>query len=94
MEYQSHGEPLEHAGEMLAMLDSAGHQVATLRVTRAKLLRFADVPDEFALAEGEGDFTGDEFRTSHGASWRAMGYPIHDDTIVATVYFDLVEVLN
>ena len=93
-DYQEQGEPLEHVGEKLAMLDSEGNHVATLLVTRAELLRFADVPDEFAIAEGEGDFIGDEFRTSYLPGWLEMGYPVSDDTIVTNVYFDLIEDLR
>jgi uncharacterized protein YhfF len=51
--YEAHGEPGDHVGERLAMLDSSGTCVATLVVTRAEVLRFADVPDEFAIVEGE-----------------------------------------
>ena len=93
-DYQEHGEPLEHVGERLAMLDNDGNHIATLLVTRAELLRFADVPDEFAIAEGEGDNTGDEFRASYLPGWLAMGYEVTDDTIVTNVYFDLVEDLR
>lgn len=93
-DYEVHGEPLEHVGERLAMLDNAGKHIATLLVTRAELLRFADVPDEFAIAEGEGDTTGDEFRANYIPGWLAMGYEVTDDTIVTNVYFDLVEDLR
>lgn len=93
-DYREHGEPLEHVGERLAMLDSNGVQVATLMVTRAELVRFGDVTDEFAIAEGEGDFTGDEFRAGYIPGWLAMGYEINDDTIVTNVYFELVEDLR
>jgi len=93
-DYQVHGEPLEHVGERLAMLNSDGDHIATLLITRAELIRFGDVPDEFAIAEGEGDFTGDEFRSGYFADWTAMGYDIDDDTIVTNVYFELVEDLR
>lgn len=93
-DYQVHGEPLEHVGEKLAMLDSEGNHVGTLEITRAELVRFADVADEFAIAEGEGDFTGDEFRTGYLPGWLNMGYQVTDDTIVSCVYFELVEDLR
>ena len=93
-DYHAHGEPLEHVGEKLAMLDSQGNHVATLLVTRAEVLRFADVPDEFAIAEGEGDFTGDEFRAGYLKDWTAQGYLVTDDTLVSNVYFDLLEDLR
>jgi uncharacterized protein YhfF len=93
-DYQDHGEPLEYVGEKLAMLDSSFKHVATLLITRAELVRFADVSDEFAIAEGEGDVTGDEYRAGYKPSWEAMGYEVTDDTLVSTVYFDLLEDLR
>jgi uncharacterized protein YhfF len=93
-DYEAEGEPLEHVGEKLALLDSAGNQVATLQITRAEVLRFADVPDEFAIAEGEGDFTGDEFRVGYFHDWTEMGYDVDDNTLVTCVYFDLIEDLR
>jgi uncharacterized protein YhfF len=93
-DYEAEGEPLEHVGEKLALLDSAGNQVATLQITRAEVLRFADVSDEFAIAEGEGDFTGDEFRVGYLRTWNEMGYEVDDDTLVTCVYFDLIEDLR
>lgn len=93
-DYQEHDEPLEHVGERLAMLDSDGIHIATLLVTKAELVRFADVTDEFAIAEGEGDFTGDEFRAGYLPGWLEMGYEVNDDTIVTNVYFELIEDLR
>lgn len=93
-DYELHGEPLEYVGEKLAMLDNEGNAVATLLVTRAELVRFADVSDEFAIAEGEGDITGDEYRAGYKPMWLRMGYEVTDDTLVATVYFDLLEDLR
>lgn len=93
-DYEAEGEPLEHVGEKLALLDSAGNHVGTLQITRAEVLRFADVPDEFAIAEGEGDYTGDEFRVGYLRTWNEMGYEVRDDTLVACVYFDLIEDLR
>lgn len=90
-DYEAHGEPLEHVGERLAMLDSAGNHVATLLITRAEVLRFADVPDEFAIAEGEGDHDADEFRAGYLQDWTAAGHVVTDDTLVTNVYFDLIE---
>ena len=93
-DYEAEGEPLEFVGEKLAMLDNDGNAVATLLITRAELVRFADVSDEFAIAEGEGDLTGDEYRAGYKPMWLRMGYEVTDDTLVATVYFDLLEDLR
>ena len=89
-EYLSEGEPVEHVGELLAMLDNNGQHVGTLRVTRAEVLPFGEVPDEFALAEAEGDLDAADFRASHTAYWSRQGETMTDETPVVTVYFDLL----
>lgn len=89
-DYVKEGEPLEHVGECLAMVDNDGKHVATLHVTRVEVTRFADVPDEFALAEAEGDLNAADFRASHLEYWTCAGEEITDDTQVVQVYFDLL----
>ena len=89
-EYETENEPLEHVGEHLAMLDNHGNHVGTLRVTRVEQMRFIDVPDDFALAEAEGDLNAADFRASHLAYWTRVGEVITDETLVVTVYFDLI----
>lgn len=89
-EYEREGEPVEHVGELLAMVDNHGLHVGTLKVTRAAVHRFADVPDDFALAEAEGDLDAADFRASHIDFWTKAGETITDDTLVVTVYFDLL----
>lgn len=89
-DYEAEGEPIEHVGELLAMVDDDGHHVGTLRVTRVEVLRFADVPDEFALAEAEGDLDAADFRASHLAYWSDVGESVDDDTLIVTLYFDLL----
>lgn len=89
-EYEAEGELVEHAGELLAMVDNNGRHVGTLKVTRAEVMRFADVPDEFALAEAEGDLNAADFRASHLEYWTRNGETITDDTLVVTMYFDLL----
>jgi uncharacterized protein YhfF len=91
-EYETENEPLEHVGEHLAMVDNHGSHVGTLKVTRVEKLRFIDVPDEFALAEAEGDLHAADFRASHLAYWNRIGEVITDDTLVVTVYFDLLPI--
>ena len=89
-EYETEGEAVEHVGELLAMVDNDGKHVGTLEVTRAKIVRFVDVPDEFALAEAEGDLDASDFRASHLAFWTRVGETVTDDTLVVTVYFNLL----
>lgn len=89
-DYVKEGEEIEHVGELLAMVDNDGVHVGTLRVTRVDIVRFADVPDEFALAEAEGDLNAADFRASHTAYWTSVGEHVDDDTMVVTMYFDLL----
>lgn len=89
-EYETENEPVEHVGELLAMLDDDGRHVGTLEVTRVEILRFIDVPDEFALMEAEGDLNAGDFRESHLAFWTSEGEQVDDDTLVVTIYFDLL----
>ena len=93
-DYTAENEPIETVGEKLAVLDNHDQHIATIQVNRVEVKRFADVPDEFALAEAEGDLSGDDFRESHYAFWTKLGLPINDETEIVLVYFDLVEDLR
>lgn len=90
-DYQGQNEPIETVGEKLAVLDNQNRHIATIQATHVEVVRFADVPDEFALAESEGDLSGDDFRASHFEYWSKLGLPIEDDTQIVLMYFDLVE---
>jgi uncharacterized protein YhfF len=87
-EYEDEGEPLEHVGERMAVVDDDGRHVATVVVSEVVVSRFSEVPDRFALAEGEGDHDAADFRESHRAFWSSVGTPVADDTLVVQVYFD------
>jgi len=93
-DYVAENEPIEVVGEKLAVLDNQNRHVATIQVTRVEVKRFADVPDEFALAEAEGDLSGDDFRSSHYDFWSKLGLPITDETEIVLVYFNLIEDLR
>ena len=89
-EYETEGEVIEYIGECLAMLDNDSHHIATLQVTRVEISRFTDVPDEFALAEAEGDLNAADFQASHFDFWTRAGETITDDTMINQIYFDLL----
>lgn len=93
-EYEAEGEPIEHVGERLGVLDNDYQLVAVIKITRVDILRFADVPDEFALAEAEGDLNAEDFRNSHSDYWSRQGIDVTDDTKVVCLYFELVEKLS
>jgi len=89
-DYAKEGEEVEFVGECLAMVDNDMRHVATLQVTRVEVTRFADVPDEFALAEAEGDLNAADFRASHSEYWTKAGETITDDTMINQIYFALL----
>jgi uncharacterized protein YhfF len=92
--YLAENEPIEVVGEKLAVIDNQNQHVATIQATRVEVKRFADVPDDFALAEAEGDLSGDDFRASHLAFWSKLGLLITVETEIVLVYFDLIEDLR
>ncbi len=89
-DYEKDGEEVEFVGECLSMVNTDGNHVATLQVTRVDTTRFADVPDEFALAEAEGDLNAADFRASHLEYWTKAGESITDDTMINQIYFTLL----
>lgn len=93
-DYIAENEPIETVGEKLAVLNNENRHIATIQVTRVELKRFAEVPTEFALAEAEGDLSGDDFRASHFDFWSRLGLDIKDETEIVLVYFDLIDDLR
>jgi uncharacterized protein YhfF len=93
-DYIAENEPIETVGEKLAVIDNQNQHIATIQATRVEVKRFADVPTEFALAEAEGDLTGDDFRVSHFGFWSKLGLDITNETEIVLVYSDLIEDLR
>jgi uncharacterized protein YhfF len=93
-DYIAENEPMETVGERLAVLDNQKIQVATIEITRVEVRKFSEVSDEFALAEAEGDLSGDDFRKSHLEFWSKLGLAITNETQIVCLYFDLIEVLR
>jgi RimJ/RimL family protein N-acetyltransferase len=89
-DYEKEGEEVEFVGECLSMVNTDGNHVATLQVTRVDISRFADVPDEFALAEAEGDLNAADFRGSHMEYWTKAGETVTNDTMINQIYFTLL----
>jgi uncharacterized protein YhfF len=90
-DYEAEGEEVEHVGEILVVVGNEGEELGRIRATRVEIVEFQNVSDEFALAEAEGDLTGDDFRESHGKFWRDCGYDVRPDSKVVTMYFELLK---
>jgi uncharacterized protein YhfF len=84
------GEPVEKVGEKFALLDTYGNAIATIQATRVEIVEFINVPDDFALAEGEGDLSADDFRRSHSQYWASDGYKVRDDSPIVLMYFEVL----
>lgn len=90
-DYRDENEPVEHVGEILVVVGNENEPLGKIQVTRVEIVPFAEVPDEFALAEAEGDLSGDDFRESHSRFWTACGYTLTPETQVVLCYFELIE---
>jgi uncharacterized protein YhfF len=90
-DYQDENEPIEHVGEILVVLGNDNEPLGKIQVTRVEVVPFGEVPDEFALAEAEGDLSGHDFRESHSKFWTACGYELNLETPVVLCYFDLLD---
>ncbi|MFG1802278.1 ASCH domain-containing protein [Micromonospora carbonacea] len=88
-EYAEEGEELEHVGERLALVDDHDAPVGVVEVTGVDVVRFADVPWDFARSEGEGDRSIEEWRAGHAAYWARVGTPVTDDSRIVCVRFRL-----
>ncbi|RLP97274.1 ASCH domain-containing protein [Micromonospora sp. BL1] len=89
-EYDDENEELEYVGERLVLVDDDDALVGVVEVTGVEVVRFADVPWDFARAEGEGDRSIEEWREGHGAYWARQGSPVTDDTRIVCLRFRLV----
>lgn len=89
-DYEKEGEPLEHVGEVLVVLGNELEEVGRIRITKVEVTTFSEVPDEFALAEAEGDLNAADFRASHYEFWTKAGETVTDDTKVVLLYFELL----
>lgn len=89
VDYRDEGEALEQPGEILVLVDDDGGEVGRVQVEAVVVRRFADVPWEFAAAEGEGAASVEDWRASHRRFWAGEGTPVDDDTEVVCVSFRL-----
>ena len=99
--YELENEPLPEASQLLAVVDSADRRVATIELTKVRVVRLADVDLQHALDEGEGDESVAQWRAGHEEFWHSaevlaeLGDPdftANDDTLVLTQRFRLVNV--
>ncbi|MDX3850545.1 ASCH domain-containing protein [Streptomyces sp. AK02-01A] len=99
-EYEAEREELPPVGERLALIDSAGCEVAVIELTEVRVLPLGEVDLRHALDEGEGYTTVAGWRAAHERFWHseemreALGDPeftVHDGTLVVVERFRVAE---
>ncbi len=99
-DYEREGEPLPRPGVRQAVVDSAGHRVAVIETTAARVIRLGDIDLAHALGEGEGYSSVAAWRAGHEQFWHSpevrseLGDPeftVTDDTLVVAQTFSLLE---
>jgi uncharacterized protein YhfF len=90
-DYVADGEPMPEVGRRDVVLDGRGHPAAIIETTEVTRHHFDDVPVDFALAEGEGDYA--EWRAGHIDYFTRTG-GWSPDLMLVCERFRLVEVLE
>ena len=91
-EYEEEGEPLPEAGERQLVVDSKGRGVAVIELTCVEIKRMDDIDLPFAIDEGEGFESVDEWREAHERFWRSYrDDDLGDETLVVAERFRVVE---
>lgn len=67
--YEAENEPLPQVGELSVITDWRGTARCVIRTSLVEVVAFADVGDEFAAAEGEGDGSLAYWREAHLAAF-------------------------
>jgi len=69
--YERGSEPLPEAGQLSAVVDSAGKRVAVIELTDVRVVRLADVDLQHVVDEGEGDESVPQWRAGTKSSGTA-----------------------
>jgi uncharacterized protein YhfF len=99
-DYRRDGAPVEKVGKRELVVDSEGRGVAVIETTEVEVKRMGDVNLAFAIDEGEGFETLEDWREAHDrfftspemvAALGAPPVPIDDDTLVVCTRFRVVD---
>ncbi|MEV3985144.1 ASCH domain-containing protein [Nonomuraea sp. NPDC049655] len=90
LDYEAEGEEVEHVGEHLILVNDAGEKAATIEITSVALVPFAEVPWEFAEAEGEGFTSIQHWRDVHQRYWSSLGHEVNDTSTIVCLHYRLL----
>jgi uncharacterized protein YhfF len=82
-------EPLPRVGDRCVLLGFDDEPLAVVETTEVRVVRVADVDLAFALDEGEGFETVDDWRRAHEEFWADR--EVDDDTLIVAERFRIVE---
>ncbi|HEX7196956.1 MAG TPA: ASCH domain-containing protein [Candidatus Limnocylindria bacterium] len=96
------GETVPTPGMREAVIDADGRFVGEIETTECRILRMADVDDDFARDEGEGFTDARHWREAHERFWNSYAdelrsrlerpdWSLSDDTLIVCQRFRLVE---
>lgn len=91
-DFQRKGDPVPEAGDFVIATDSGFRPAVLLRLTDVQVIAFADIPDDFIAAEGEGQ-SSEEWRDAHETYYRRKGY-FRPDMPVICLRFELVDTIT
>ncbi len=90
-DFEAEGEELPAVGRRDIALDWDGKPQLLIETIEMTVQRFCDVPEDFALAEGEGDF--EDWRQAHIAFFSRNG-GFDPEMLLVCVRFRLIEQLS
>lgn len=90
IDYEADDEPIDEVGERQVLLGDHDDQIAVVEIDRVETYRFADVPWDFADAEGEGFTSAAHWRDGHRSYYEREGIAVTDDDLVVCVWFTIV----
>lgn len=94
--YELENEPLPTTNDYSIILNSNDEPVAIIRTTEVTLTPMNEVPEEFAIAEGEGDQTYEYWKNTHTKFFtkelNEIGREFSEDMLLVCERFELIDV--
>ena len=89
--YEHHNEPMPKVGDLFIVTDWHGVAKAIIEITKMEQVRFTDVTEAFAQAEGEGDKSLAFWRKVHqdyySREMKKAGAYFKEDMLISCEYF-------
>lgn len=96
--YENENEPLPSVEDYSIILNSKDEPLAIIKTVEVKIMPMNEVPEEFAIAEGEGDRTYQYWKEAHEKFFtkelRKLGLEFSEDIRLVCERFELVDVKN